>query len=42
MKVKADLLQLFQNKGGEMKLTLNGRDYNAADVTRVELPKVEE
>ena len=39
---QSGLVTAVSNKGGEMKLTLNGRDYNAADVTRVELPKVEE
>ena len=34
---QSGLVTAVSNKGGEMKLTLNGRDYNAADVTRVEL-----
>ena len=39
---QSGLVTAVSNKGGVMKLTLNGRDCDAADVTRVELPKVEE
>ena len=28
-----------QKKGGELKLTVNGRDYDPSSVSRVELPK---
>ncbi len=39
---QSGLVTAVSNKDGQMKLTLNGRDYDAASVARVELPKAEE
>jgi hypothetical protein len=36
------LVTAVSNKAGEMKLTVNGRDFDPANVARVELPKTEE